>query len=147
MTNDFIRIATIDDVPAMQLILKTLKNPWNSAVLEDCFGRNYRQFVIERQKKIVGFVTIKISSEYWEIMFIAIDTHFQKKNLATKLLKYVIEDAKIAKIKSLQLEVRKSNCAAIALYKTCGFTQVGVRKEYYFNGDKREDALLFDYLI
>jgi ribosomal protein S18 acetylase RimI-like enzyme len=42
----------------------------------------------------------------------------------------------------LLLEVRNSNNAAIALYRKFGFSDDGVRREYYPAADGREDALL-----
>jgi ribosomal-protein-alanine N-acetyltransferase len=41
------------------------------------------------------------------------------------------------------LEVRVSNQAAIVLYERIGFQQVGLRKQYYPDGDGREDALVY----
>ncbi|MCZ6831549.1 MAG: hypothetical protein O7F73_18545, partial [Gammaproteobacteria bacterium] len=40
------------------------------------------------------------------------------------------------------LEVRCSNGGAIALYRKHGFTEDGVRKNYYPTDGGREDALL-----
>ena len=46
-------------------------------------------------------------------------------------------------VKSLFIEVAISNLAGLALYRSCGFTQAGVRKNYYERGDDtREDALI-----
>ena len=138
------RIANNKDIPAMKLILKALDNPWNPAALEDCFGHNYLQWVIEDNKKIIGFLTVHTSPDQWEIMFIAIDPSYQKKNWATKLLEYAILNAKKSEVKLVQLEVRKSNLAAIRLYQKLNFKQVGLRKEYYTNENHKEDALLFN---
>jgi ribosomal-protein-alanine N-acetyltransferase len=46
-------------------------------------------------------------------------------------------------VKSLFIEVAISNLAGLALYRSCGFTQAGVRKNYYerSNGTS-EDALI-----
>ena len=40
----------------------------------------------------------------------------------------------------LRLEVRESNTPAIALYNSMGFTQLGIRKNYYRN--PKENALI-----
>ena len=40
----------------------------------------------------------------------------------------------------LRLEVRESNVPAIALYKSMGFAQLGLRKNYYRN--PKENALI-----
>ena len=46
---------------------------------------------------------------------------------------------------SLTLEVRSSNLGAIALYEKLGFTQVGLRKNYYRN--PKEDALILRKIL
>lgn len=142
-----IRVATQRDIEKMQALLKALPRAWHPAALADCFGSHYRQFVMETKNKIIGFMTMRIAPEHWEIMFIAVDPHFQRQQVATTLLRYLIAEAKEAHIKSLQLEVRRSNHAALALYQQCGFIQVGTRKGYYFDHGKREDALLLDFVI
>ena len=43
-------------------------------------------------------------------------------------------------VRTVHLEVRRSNQAAIALYRQLGFEQVGERRGYY--RDNGEDALL-----
>lgn len=40
------------------------------------------------------------------------------------------------------LEVRESNTAAIALYESSGFHELGVRRDYYPADDGREDAII-----
>lgn len=40
------------------------------------------------------------------------------------------------------LEVRVSNSSAISLYRSLGFSEDGIRKNYYPLGSDREDALL-----
>ena len=41
------------------------------------------------------------------------------------------------------LEVRRSNIAAIGLYKSLGFFEIGVRADYYRDSQFKEDALVF----
>jgi ribosomal-protein-alanine N-acetyltransferase len=52
----------------------------------------------------------------------------------------LLEMMPLAKI--WHLEVRESNLAAIALYQSLGFVQVGRRASYYADG---EAALLFSF--
>jgi ribosomal-protein-alanine N-acetyltransferase len=40
------------------------------------------------------------------------------------------------------LEVRPSNKAAIALYESEGFVEIGTRKDYYSSAGDKEDALI-----
>ena len=57
-----------------------------------------------------------------------------------KLLQVFLDFAKANKLAFLTLEVRASNAPAIALYEKLGFTQVGLRKNYYHK--PKEDALI-----
>jgi ribosomal-protein-alanine N-acetyltransferase len=56
------------------------------------------------------------------------------------MLEELITQAKARGISSLTLEVRKSNMSAIILYKKLGFTEAGIRKEFYTN--PIEDAII-----
>ncbi len=74
------------------------------------------------------------------ITTIAIAPNYRKRNFGQALLKRIIDDCYIAKIKYITLEVRVSNEAAIHLYSKYGFSSFGTRKGYY--QDNNEDALI-----
>lgn len=71
---------------------------------------------------------------------IAISKEHRRKKYAEALLKSVIDDCYLEKIKYITLEVRVSNTAAINLYTKYGFSSFGTRKGYYQNNN--EDALI-----
>lgn len=89
-------------------------------------------------KSVVGFV------DYWQtfdsgtICQIAIHPELQGNGIGSQLLSEVIKDAYAKKIRTLTLEVRKTNEKAIKLYKKYGFTYSHVKEGYYDDG---EDAL------
>lgn len=74
------------------------------------------------------------------ITTIAIAPEFRRRRFAEALLKQIIDDCYLAKIKYITLEVRVSNTPAINLYSKYGFTSFGTRKGYYQNNN--EDALI-----
>lgn len=74
------------------------------------------------------------------ITTIAISPDCRRKHIAQSLLKRIIDDCYIAKIKYITLEVRVSNTPAINLYSKYGFSSFGTRKKYY--QDNNEDALI-----
>jgi ribosomal-protein-alanine N-acetyltransferase len=55
-------------------------------------------------------------------------------------LRHILELARLASYKTVELEVRRSNLAAQALYHRFQFRQVGMRARYY--EDNGEDAIL-----
>ena len=66
----------------------------------------------------------------------------QRQGLGGLLLAAALRAAVAAGAGRCLLEVRASNRAALALYRRQGFTEDGVRKNYYPAGAGREDALL-----
>lgn len=71
---------------------------------------------------------------------IAVSKSNRRKKYGEALLKRVIDDCYLEKIKYITLEVRVSNTAAINLYTKYGFSSFGTRKGYY--QDNNEDALI-----
>jgi len=65
------------------------------------------------------------------------------------MLDWLVRDAARRGARGMMLEVRPSNERAIALYRSSGFDEIGVRKRYYPDADgAREDArVLFRRLV
>ena len=52
-----------------------------------------------------------------------------------------------AEVENLYLEVSEDNNIAIALYKSLGFEEIGVRKNYYRKGSTSSNAIIMHLLI
>jgi ribosomal-protein-alanine N-acetyltransferase len=75
-----------------------------------------------------------------ELMRIAVHPELRGRGLSRKLMDQLEETAREKGAEALTLEVRKSNRTAIELYKSYGFGEEAVRKNYYEN--PAEDALI-----
>jgi ribosomal-protein-alanine N-acetyltransferase len=64
---------------------------------------------------------------------------FRRRGMAKALLEHAIEFAREQKVRTILLEVRRSNAAAIRLYRAFGFSATAVRPRYY--ADNFEDAV------
>ena len=73
-------------------------------------------------------------------MNVAVHPDYRRKGIAEALVAELVEALKKRESHCLTLEVRASNEPAKALYEKLGFTQVGLRKNYYRN--PKEDALI-----
>ena len=93
--------------------------------------------------KIVGFIMYTILEETIDILNIIVSKENRHQRIASCLIDYMISDMP-STIKSITLEVRKSNLPAINLYSKFGFEVINVRKKYYSNG---EDAYLMGRVI
>lgn len=63
----------------------------------------------------------------------------RRTGLARALLAHAVDFARRQRAQRVQLEVRRSNRAAIRLYRAFGFSATGIREQYY--ADNLEDAI------
>ena len=68
-----------------------------------------------------------------EILTVAVEPAYRQRGMAKKLLQALFDIALQSGVKTLHLEVRVSNRAAILLYESLGFAQVAHRRGYYAN--------------
>jgi ribosomal-protein-alanine N-acetyltransferase len=89
---------------------------------------------------IIGFIILRRVADEGELLQIAVDRAFRRQGTADAMIGAALGWAKENAIKAVFLEVRKSNEAAIALYKKHGFKQAGRRKDYFT--EPVEDAVI-----
>ena len=137
-----IRKATINDLKAIKEIEdESFLNPFKESDLRyEINGNPVSNFlVLEEGKEVIGFIDYWVTFDSATIDQIAIKKDKRNQGFAGYLLENVINLLKENKeIEFFTLEVRKSNIAALALYKKYGFEKVTVKEKYYDDG---EDAI------
>lgn len=96
--------------------------------------------VFTKNGTLVGYAGCWHILDEAHITNIAISSDFRRRKYGEALLKRIIDDCYLEKIKYITLEVRVSNIPAINLYTKYGFSSFGTRKGYY--QDNNEDALI-----
>ena len=86
---------------------------------------------------VLGYVGSQTVLEEADMMNIAVEESCRRRGIARALVEELVRQLPAH---CLTLEVRASNAPAIGLYESMGFTQIGVRKNYYRK--PREDALI-----
>ena len=89
---------------------------------------------------VATVATIAPGQSIGDLETIVVDTHARRQGIGAALLEAVIAWCREARAQRLELEVRVSNAAAIALYERFRFARDGRRPGYYRNPE--EDALL-----
>lgn len=82
-------------------------------------------------KKIVCTVMFSSVFDEAELLSVVTERSFRRKGLGEILLKKYFDKLKSDGEKTIFLEVRESNEAAIALYNKLGFVKISERKKYY----------------
>lgn len=93
----------------------------------------------EESRKIVGYAGVWMMYDCANITNIAVAPDYRREGLGGKMLDLLIDVSREHGMKSITLEVRASNAAAIALYEKYGFEKCGLRKRYY---QGNEDAVI-----
>jgi ribosomal-protein-alanine N-acetyltransferase len=99
-------------------------------------------WVAEKEGTIVGYVCGWFVADEGEILKVAVHPSYRRCGVGKFLVEKAIGVAGHHGIRTLHLEVRVNNGAAISLYKLYGFHEVGSRRRYYENS---EDALLMTW--
>lgn len=92
-------------------------------------------FVYERGNEVIGYIGFRVYDKQAEMMNFAVLPDHQNEGLGSELLTYTINYLIDFKVKTMTLEVRKSNKKAQHIYEKLGFKVSHIRKKYYENED------------
>ena len=96
-------------------------------------------FVATENNEVLGYIGIWNICGEGEVINTAVLKNKRRLGIGTRLLNEAFSFCRENGIKTLHLEVRKSNTPAISLYEKLGFIKDGERKNYY---DGIESAIL-----
>ena len=116
--------------------------PWTIKNFQDCIEKGYYSLVLKEVEQVIGFAILSVSIEESHLLNIGLTASKRGQGLGRELLEKIIMAAEVMGSKKIFLEVRISNVIAIDLYKTSGFKEIGIRKNYYRTKEGREDAIL-----
>lgn len=89
---------------------------------------------------LCGYGGFSLAADEAEILTVAVAPEHRRRGIARTLMLRMMRDAAGLGAAVLYLDVRESNEAARALYRSLGFTETGVRRNYYTK--PRENAVL-----
>ena len=114
--------------------------PWSQETITDAYKTGTKFFVVEKDRKVLGYVGLSAIIDEGYITNIAVFPEYRKMGVGTALLQHLFDFAKEKELAFISLEVRESNSNAISLYKKLGFIEEGKRKNFY--SLPSEDALI-----
>ncbi len=122
--------------------------PWSAGNFSDSLDSGYVCKVAELDGAMVGYAVLMPLLDEANLLTIGIATEHQRRGLGEELLRSMMTLARDAGIRKMFLEVRPSNSAALALYRKCGFSEIGLRRAYYpADNNGREDAIVMERLL
>ena len=132
--------ADLDRVLALQK--KCFAHPWAADLGRRELGHEWSTVLVAEadQTGLAGFLIFWLVHDEVHILNIATDPALRRRGVARTLLLQALHTGRAQNCRLATLEVRRSNLAAIELYRAFGFRSVGVRPNYY--ADEGEDAIV-----
>jgi len=115
--------------------------PWTAAMFNEELNNPIAYYIVAvNEQEVVGYAGMWLIIDEAHITNIAVHPKYRRRNIASTMIRLLIEKAREMNLKAMTLEVRTGNFQAIELYKRFGFRTEGCRKGYY--REDGEDALI-----
>ena len=134
------READLDEVVSIER--EAYEFPWSREIFRDCLRVGYSCRVLESEGTVNAYGMLQIAAGKSRLLNLCVRRRLHRQGLGRRLLALLIEVARSHRTDTVVLEVRPSNAAARCLYRSMGFTRVGVSRGYYPARTGREDAMI-----
>ena len=142
-----IRQMTHEDMPAVIALEKAaFRNPWSPELLRRELDHEWSTILLVEEpqpdgsRQLLGLAIFWIVQDEVHVLNVAVAPEHRRRGVGRAVMDEVLARGRQRRCTLATLEVRRSNEAAIGLYKSLGFRSVGVRPNYYV--DEKEDAIV-----
>ena len=146
-----IRRMRLDDLDAvMEIERSAFRHPWSPELFRRELEHDWSTILVSVEpltsapgrgtERIVGFLIYWLVHDEVHILNVAVGPEYRRKGVARALMWETEKRAQTAGAALMTLEVRRSNVAALELYRDFEYRAVGVRPNYYV--DEGEDAIV-----
>jgi len=134
-----LRAAMQSDLPAiLEIDGAAFSQPWSEKSFQDALDDKTRTVSLVAQSDdgtVCGFGFAWHVGEEGEIATLAVADSECGKGLGETIVRALLKELHARGATQIFLEVRPSNISAQRLYEKIGFVQIGLRKNYYANGE------------
>ena len=137
-----IRKLSAAEIPQLAALeRRCFSDPWSERAFESELVNPLSLWLVAMDgERVMGYCGSQQVFEEADIMNVAVCPEDRRQGVADALLEELERRLAENGAETVALEVRVSNAGAIALYERRGYTQAGLRKNYYFH--PREDAYI-----
>jgi ribosomal-protein-alanine N-acetyltransferase len=145
------RLAREEDLDDIEMLEERCfpEEPWSRRMFEEELKNDMALFLVAEEQgldglgehreeldRVVGYlIAWVIAPVESQVGSIAVLPEYRRHGLARQMLEMLLAACRETGTRDTYLEVRVSNEPAIALYKSMGFKNDGIRKRYYQNGE------------
>ena len=131
----------LDDIVSIEN--RAFKQPWTkNQFLNDIQSKlDSENWVYVIDELVAGYIFGWIIQGEFHLNNIAVHPKYLRRSIGKNLIQHIIARVILRNIGVILLEVSAENIPARKCYQSLGFNQMGIRKDYYSNGD---DAILYN---
>ncbi|MFW8590163.1 ribosomal protein S18-alanine N-acetyltransferase [Glaciecola sp. 2405UD65-10] len=119
---------------AYQLFCSHRESPWSYDLFLKSVNNSFSLYALSNNT-LLGYAIFTLVAGEAELEDICVHNDARNKGVAQALIEHFSKLSGQHDIDYILLEVDENNESAIALYKKCGFSIVGTRKDYYAHKD------------
>ena len=139
------RRMTADDLDRVVAIESAIyAYPWTRGNLNDSLVAGYHCWVLESAGELIGYSVGMVAAGEAHLLNLSIAAAWQRRGYGRHMLGFMIQLARDFGAVRMFLEVRPSNAAGVSLYAAAGFREIGLRRGYYPDGGRPEDAIVME---
>ena len=135
------RLGDLDQV--MEIEKLSFRSPWTGQVFLEEMARDWAFVDVVRDAsrgQVVAFGNYWLVADEVHLLNLATHPSARRAGHASRMLAHIVDFGRARRCRLITLEARRSNAAALRLYRRFGFRPVGVRPNYYT--EDHEDAIV-----
>ena len=129
--------------PVMEIERRSFPQPWSPGLflheLKIPFSKTILAHTSNGSGELLGYICRWLVGDEVHILNLAVRPDRRNGGVGRALVELIVQEAEERRARLITLEVRRENVEAIALYRSFGFTERGVRRNYYGRG---QDAII-----
>lgn len=141
----FRRMREADLPRVMEIERAAFSHPWSEELVRRELAHEFSTVLLATggaTGEVKGFAVVWLVHDELHVLNVAVAPEARRHGVARAILDRVEVQGREQGARVAMLEVRRGNAPAIALYRSRGYREVGVRPRYY--AEDGEDALVMD---
>lgn len=117
--------------------------PWTRGNFADSLRAGYSCWVLRDESgRLLAYAIVMLAVDEAHLLNLSVASYAQRAGVGWRTLQWMADISRDHGARTMMLEVRPSNPAAMRLYERYGFRRIGTRRAYYPARDGREDAIV-----
>jgi ribosomal-protein-alanine N-acetyltransferase len=141
----FRRMREADLPRVMEIERAAFSHPWSEDLVRRELAHEFSTVLLATggaAGEVRGFAVVWLVHDELHVLNVAVAPEARRHGVARAILDQVEAQGRAQGARVSMLEVRRGNAPAIALYRSLGYREVGLRPRYY--AEDGEDALVMD---